>query len=51
MSVFRIYNNPLAINANRNLSITGMAISKSLERLSSGLRSRSARNCVRRSAD
>ena len=38
MSVLRIYNNPLAINANRNLKITGMAISKSLERLASGLR-------------
>jgi len=38
MSVLRIYNNPLAVNANRNLKITGMAISKSLERLSSGLR-------------
>ena len=38
MSVLRIYNNPLATNANRNLKITGMAISKSLERLSSGLR-------------
>ena len=38
MSVLRIYQNPVAINANRNLSITGMAISKSLERLSSGLR-------------
>jgi flagellin len=38
MSVSRIYQNPLAINANRNLKITGMNISKSLERLSSGLR-------------
>jgi flagellin len=38
MSVLRIYNNPLAINALRNLGITGSAISKSLERLSSGLR-------------
>ena len=38
MSVTRIYQNPLAINANRNLKITGMNISKSLERLSSGLR-------------
>ncbi len=38
MSVLRIYNNPLAINALRNLSMTGSAISKSLERLSSGLR-------------
>lgn len=38
MSVLRVYNNVIAINANRNLKITGMAISKSLERLSSGLR-------------
>ena len=38
MSVLRIYNNPLAINALRNLKITGVNISKSLERLSSGLR-------------
>ena len=38
MSVLRIYNNPLAINALRNLSITSSNISKSLERLSSGLR-------------
>ena len=38
MSVSRIYQNPLAINANRNLKVTGMNISKSLERLSSGLR-------------
>ncbi|MCH7472843.1 hypothetical protein IIA79_07830, partial [bacterium] len=38
MSVLRINQNPIAINANRNLKITGMAIAKSLERLSSGLR-------------
>ena len=38
MSVLRIYQNPIALNANRNLKVTGMAISKSLERLSSGLR-------------
>lgn len=38
MGVLRINQNPIAINANRNLKITGMAISKSLERLSSGLR-------------
>jgi len=38
MSVLRIYQNPIAINANRNLRVTGTMISKSLERLSSGLR-------------
>ena len=38
MSLLRIYQNPVAINANRNLKVTGMAISRSLERLSSGLR-------------
>ncbi len=38
LSVLRIYNNPLAVNALRNLSNTSAAISKSLERLSSGLR-------------
>jgi len=38
MSVMRIYHNPIAVNALRNLQITGSAISKSLERLSSGLR-------------
>ena len=38
MSVLRIYQNPIAINANRNLGVTGSMISKSLERLSSGLR-------------
>ena len=38
MSVLRVYHNPTAVNALRNLQITGMAISKSLERLSSGLR-------------
>jgi flagellin len=38
MGVLRINQNPIAINANRNLKVTGMAISKSLERLSSGLR-------------
>jgi flagellin len=38
MSVLRINQNPIALNANRNLKITGMAISRSLERLSSGMR-------------
>jgi len=38
MSVLRINQNPIAVNANRNLKVTGMAIAKSLERLSSGLR-------------
>jgi flagellin len=38
MSVLRIYQNPIALNSLRNLQITGMSISKSLERLSSGLR-------------
>jgi flagellin-like hook-associated protein FlgL len=38
MSVLRIYQNPIAINALRNLKVTGSMISKSLERLSSGLR-------------
>ena len=38
MSVTRIFQNPIAINANRNLKVTGMNISRSLERLSSGLR-------------
>jgi flagellin len=38
MSVLRIYNNPLATNALRNLSITSSSVAKSLERLSSGLR-------------
>jgi flagellin len=38
MSVLRIYQNPVAQNALRNLQITGASISKSLERLSSGLR-------------
>src|SRR5512144_3062509 len=38
MSVLRVYQNPIALNASRNLKITGMAISKSLERLSSGVR-------------
>ena len=38
MSVLRIYQNPVAINALRNLQNTGASISKSLERLSSGLR-------------
>jgi flagellin len=37
MSVLRIYSNPIALNADRNLNITGSAISKSMERLSSGL--------------
>jgi len=34
----RIYNNINAINAQRNLSITGFALAKSIEKLSSGLR-------------
>lgn len=38
MSVTRIFQNPIAVNASRNLRITGMNISRSLERLSSGLR-------------
>ena len=38
MSVLRINQNPIAINANRNLSNTGSAIAKSIERLSSGMR-------------
>jgi len=38
MSVTRVVNNIAAINANRNLSMTGSKISKSIERLSSGLR-------------
>jgi flagellin len=38
MSVLRVFQNVIAISANRNLKITGMAIAKSLERLSSGLR-------------
>lgn len=38
MSVLRIYNNIVALNANRNLRVTGSMISKSMERLSSGLR-------------
>jgi len=38
MSVLRINQNPIALNANRNLRVTGAAIAKSLERLSSGLR-------------
>lgn len=38
MSVLRINQNPIALNANRNLKVTGMAIARSLERLSSGLR-------------
>src|SRR5262245_52725940 len=38
MSVLRVYQNPIAMNANRNLKITGMATSKTLERMSSGLR-------------
>jgi len=38
MSLLRIYQNPIAVNANRNLKVTGMAIARSLERLSSGLR-------------
>ncbi|MBN2083231.1 hypothetical protein JW859_13615 [bacterium] len=38
MSVLRIYQNPIAINSLRNLKVTGSMISKSLERLSSGLR-------------
>lgn len=38
MSVLRIYNNIVAMNANRNLRVTSSMLSKSLERLSSGLR-------------
>jgi flagellin len=38
VSVLRVYNNPLAVNSLRNLSNTSAAISKTLERLSSGLR-------------
>jgi flagellin-like hook-associated protein FlgL len=38
VSVTRIYQNPLAINALRNLKVNGMRISKTLEHLSSGLR-------------
>ena len=38
MSILRINQNPVAVNANRNLKVTGMAISRSMERLSSGLR-------------
>jgi flagellin len=38
MALTRINNNIAAINANRNLSATGKALSTSLERLSSGLR-------------
>jgi len=34
----RIYNNINAVNAQRNLSITGFALAKSIEKLSSGLR-------------
>ncbi len=38
MSIARINNNLNAINANRNLDMTGRALQKSIERLSSGLR-------------
>jgi len=38
MSVLRIYQNAIAVNSLRNLKVTGMMISKSLEHLSSGLR-------------
>lgn len=38
MSVLRINQNIIAMNANRNLRITGSALGRSLERLSSGLR-------------
>jgi flagellin len=38
MSVLRINQNPIALNANRHLKNTGQAIAKSLERLSSGQR-------------
>lgn len=38
MALTRINNNIGALNASRNLNITSMALSKSLERLSSGLR-------------
>ena len=42
MSVLRIYSNPIALNADRNLNMTGSAISQSLARLSSGLAINSA---------
>jgi flagellin len=38
MSITRINNNVAALNANRNLNVTGRSLSKSIERLSSGLR-------------
>ena len=38
MSVLRINQNPIALNANRHLKNTGSSIAKSLERLSSGQR-------------
>ncbi|MEW6238853.1 MAG: flagellin [Candidatus Omnitrophota bacterium] len=38
MSIARINNNINAINANRNLDVTGRSMQKSIERLSSGLR-------------
>lgn len=38
MSITRVVNNIAAINANRNLDNTGLKITKSIERLSSGLR-------------
>jgi len=38
MSISRIVNNIASVNANRNLDKTGRALSKSIERLSSGLR-------------
>jgi len=38
MSIFRINNNVIALNAARNLSTTGSTLARTLERLSSGLR-------------
>lgn len=38
MSITRVNNNVLALNAARNLNINGLRLAKSLERLSSGLR-------------
>ena len=34
----RINNNPMAVNAQRHLMVSGMSLAKSVERLSSGLR-------------
>ena len=38
MSISRIVNNIASVNANRNLDVTGRAVQRSIERLSSGLR-------------